>query len=291
MANFDQICRALGPLISDAINASSITVPSKTIVGWPVPSEAVKLWGKGEFLVSIWPAGNARPVTRYAAVPFQLTPPTITLTAEVAGLVVTFGGDVVAGFNVHCVLDTIGDAYYRTFENDTLDNVAAGVAAAVNALDLAGVSASAIGAVLTVVGVRAVVVNIGKALTMVKEVARMQQDLWVISWPASPSASDVALAAGKATRAALDGAILGAIGGTDKRWFTAGDGSRFSVDLTGGPRWSDKAESSYTVFRSDIIYTVEYPVLVPVAATPIGVIAATVQLDAQPARTSYFGGP
>lgn len=294
MPSIDGICDALGPLVLAAIGDAGITTPGKIFVGWPVPTEAVKIWGKGQALVSLWPAGNGKQVTRYAAVPYSITPSVVTLTATVAdsaGVVVTFGGSVVAGLNVHTVLDTAADAYYQTTGGDTLASVATAVAAAITALALPGITASAAGPVLTIHGVHGAIVNIGKLQSIVKEIARMQQDVWVTSWPASPDASDAAIAAGKATRPVLDAAIMGAFGGSDSRWQTAGDGSRFTTDLVGGPRWSDKAESSYSVFRSDIIYSIEYPILQVLSATPIGAVVSSVQLGAQPARTSYYGGP
>jgi hypothetical protein len=123
----------------------------------------------------------------------------------------------------------------------------------------------------------------------------------VTVWAAEPDKVDTG------AREFIETAVLGAIGGTNKPWNLAPDGSTFKALWSSTGDWSDKAESSYSVFRSNNFLEIDYPLLVPVIGAQVGAISINIitgalaaqsgeQLDTESGdsilagRTSVIGG-
>jgi hypothetical protein len=80
------------------------------------------------------------------------------LTASIDLNAVTFGGSVLAGIDVTATIDGAASATYTTIAEDTPAKVAAGLAKAIGALGIRGISALAEGAMMTVNGAGALLV-------------------------------------------------------------------------------------------------------------------------------------
>jgi hypothetical protein len=169
-------------------------------------------------------------------------------------------------------------------QSDTLTSVATAVAAKMQSVS--GVTASASANVVTYSGSSGVVCNIGSSGSLMNEVSRVQRSIQVTIW--TSSGNDVSNP-NLADRSNIGEAILAALGTVTNHWVTASDGSlifiRYRTD-----RWSDQASDSYTTFRWDLFYEIEYGVTQTVSATPVGVVEVISVSNNNPPVTVYLGG-
>ncbi len=301
MASIADILRTIQGLIVSGINSpttglGNVQTPGQVIVGWPTGSEAAKIWGQNNWLVSIY-ALKTEPITRYRPTPYIITLPTApTLTATItqqAGFnVIALSGQNQAGLNINTTYGpnpSPSTALYQTNGTETLAQLASFIAAGITG---SFVSATATGANVHVTGGYPLWCNIGQAAMMVQEVARYRRNIQVTIWAPYP---DNFSQPNDATRENLEASVIDSLGGTDSPWIVAPDGSTFQALWRSTGDWSDKAESSYTVFRSDNYLEIEYPQLKTLTGNQIGVVDLSVATENAPGFTSTktypIGGP
>lgn len=240
-----------------------------------------------------------RPEIQYLVTP---TPPTLTatITATPSYSVITFTGFSSPGLNIWTVAGpnpwADGATLYQTTGDETLEQIASSIAAQVELLGVAGVSATANDTAAWVTGGTPVWCNIGQAITTtpigdpiaVLDIGRFDQTVLITVWAPVP---DEYAENSTGNREQLENAILLSIGGNDNRWVIAPDASGFSALWGNTGRWSDKPEDTYTVFRSDLELELQYSLYRPVTVTPVGVIDVTLHLNANAPQVEYVGGP
>lgn len=194
MATVDDVLSALNDQISDAIEAAGVTNEGYVAPGWPNMTELTRQMEQvpAQYFVSIYPLPTERLTTRFLNEPqgYVSTTPA-TVTASIASNVLTFGGTVEAGLNIHTIVNG-HDALYQTLANDALASIASGVAAAINALGVTGLSATAGGAQVTITGANAIACNVGGFAMVGTEVLRSERQFQISVWcPDAPTRSSI----------------------------------------------------------------------------------------------------
>jgi hypothetical protein len=250
-------------------------------VGWPVGTEEVQKLGQPntEGSITVYPIQGAKNATRYPGQYQVLTAPTVNLFAVVAHNTVTFSGVSDSVYNIHAFFGgKYVDARYQTSVSETLANVASGVASAINALAISGLTASASGAVVTLTGGQFQTVNIGSgnALLGIEEfrVERtIQVSVWINDAP---------------TRWQIVEAIVNAIGNSNLHFLTLSDGSQAYIHYQ-SDYLDDSSESSYSLYAHHIWFGVEYGQINTSPAYQIESAGVTQTIDSTTPKTYYFG--
>ena len=240
-------------------------VPARVYRGWPTAAEldADMIVIGGAAHVTVFPEqGMTRLTTRYPREWFVPVSSSPTLTATVAGAVVTFGGTGGAGQIVGIAFGTAANlaAYaYRVLGGDTPSTVASALAAMI-------AGASAVGAVLTLPTPYTVNAIVAADTTALRELRRQVQGFRVSCWCSTPIIRDtVAALADQAFAALVDSR------GNPTEFITlpAGDTARvqyastITVDRTATDR----------LWRRDIRLSVEYGTTVA-QTQPLAVFAS-----------------
>ena len=163
MADLHDVENALVTIIAAALypngtgQASAITAPCKVMPGWPPPQTLDNDLLAGTVSVSVFAIAAASKLTsRYPTEWMPLTTVAATITAAVAGNVVTLGGTVSRPQNVTLIVN--GKPYsYAVQAGDTLTSIATGVATLVNA----DVACTSSGAVITAATTARIVARVG----------------------------------------------------------------------------------------------------------------------------------
>ena len=307
MASIADILRTIQGTISNGINNAGIQTPGQVVIGWPTGPQMAAIMGAGEWLITLFPQ-KTRQATRYRPTPLFIISPspaslTATITSGTTFSTIALSGANAAGLNINTVVGpnpNALDSLYQTTGMESLPQLASLLATQVNLLHAPGVTATPSGQSINVTGPYPVWCNIGQSFAAqiggesnyVLESARFAREVLVTIWAASP---DIFAATSDGTREALENAMVVSIGGTDQAWNFSPDGSSFSAIWQGTGDWSDKAESSYSTFRSDNYLTIEYGLLKPVAATQITGIQLITQVSNgagfTTAENEYIGGP
>lgn len=277
----------LAQAIHDAVTRANILndldqpLPFQVGAGNVVATEigTILARGHGNTAIGLWPL-PAKYVTRYNPddEPYY-TPPQVKLTAAVDENVITFSGASVARYNVHTVLDGIGDAVIQTSPLQGLDAVAAAVAAQINALGLPGVSATSVGPAVTIDGAFEVFCNVGGAGTLSREVNRISRG--IVASVYSPDAL---------TRTSVGETIMSAVGTTLKHWYFMSDGQGLYA-MQSANSLREEAQDSYSSFEYHITFETEYPITSTVALVQVGVVESVVSVTPNPSPvTSFIGG-
>ena len=268
--------------VTTACNTAGITVPGQVIVGWPAATELVKILAQTgpQCQISVFGLKGARNVTRYRPEYQVIAPPTVTVTASVSGNVVTFAGTPMAGLNIHVFPDAPKpDAVYLTAGSDTtLTEIAVQVAAAISAQT--GYTATPSGAAVTVTGCKTLRCNIGGSQIAIAamEVGRVQQDVQVTVWANNPlSRNDVSAA------------IVQGLGQLNSMFFDLPDGTDFRIVFS-HETWDDEEQSSYTAYKSHLLFTCEYGINQTVVATQVESVIASTKDDGT-TTVGYSAGP
>lgn len=269
----------LSNAVSAAINNAGVTYPGITPdAGWPVVTELVKALSPGSnaYFVAVFPLGSPKNVTRYSAYDRSLQiAPTVTLTATVASSVITFGGTVAAGYNVHTFVgNPLHDVAYKTVAGDTLSSIATNVAAAINAASVSGVTATPSGATVTVTGGKPIC-NVGGSGSISREVGRRCAMFQVSVYAVNPT-----------VRYAAGDAIASGIGGSNSHHLALSDGSDMFVNYQ-TDRLIDKNQSSYSCFEWHFTFECEYSQVQTVTATQIEGVTVTDTLNTNTTATTY----
>ena len=208
--------------------------------GWPTPAALDDDLGAGRCNVSVAAvAGSQQITTRYPDRWRVASPVAPTLTANVTGELVNFGGTVAPGQVVALLVDSRA-AVHRTQAGDTPASVAAALAGELQQL---GIGASVSGAAVSVSGARSVVARVVADQVAQRETRRQSQHFAVTCWCPDPTSRD---AIGSAMDAALSGIdFVGLADGSSGRLLFV---SSVASDL-----WEDA-----TLYRRVLTYSVEY---------------------------------
>ncbi len=242
--------------------------PNQVGVGEPYGQAMSQILGQNEAQVTIWPltaaaqnrtsrkptwqAATIQPVTIAAAVAGISGGYTITLSAITAGGVT----GPQPGLNIHAFCGGPRfDGYYSLVANDTLPSAATALAAAIRAAAIAagqsGVTASASGNVVTVLGTPYCTVNIGGQVTFVAEARRTMLPVQVSIW--APQAK---------YRDAMSKQIENGVGLATTPFQKAYDNAAIWVRLRGAPRWVGISQHSYSLYEAHFIFECEYPTFI-----------------------------
>lgn len=225
--------------------ATALGTPVKIYRGWPTADVLDRDVAAGKAHVSV-SLGAARQVTQYLRTSGAISERLPTITATVAGGIVTLGGTITAGDVVGIgALNSVTQVFYahKVVAGDTLASIAADFATAVP-------GASAAGAQITIPLPR-VFARTSGVITSATEVRRQAQSVRVTVWAPSPGVRD-----------AIGGAIDTGIAG----WKDAN--GNFSPRIPLGPYatgvigFEGMAEIDQTardrVWRRDLNYGVTY---------------------------------
>lgn len=261
---------ALSTAINNAYNNAGITVPNQVGIGWPNFEDLTKIIKANQAQITLYcdKSGN-RNTTRFFPQQMVKTPLNVLLTADEYGNTVTFGGSIPTTgypYNIHTLVgQPLADAYVQTAYGDTPDSVAAKVAAAITALDLPGISASAVDNVMTVDGTANLLCNVGGSATFAQEVLRIDRLVQVSVWAADPDIRDE-----------IEDAIMSQVGTiiSSAQRLPMGDGTTTWVRYASNMP-SDERELDFSMYVSHIMYKMEYGMLATEQATQIGAFRVT----------------
>ena len=174
-----------GSLYPNGTDAASLPGPDCRIYrGWPSSAALDKDLSAGTINVTVFPgSGAGRTTTRYAE-QWVGSPAEPSLTAEVAGTSVTFGGTAESGQIAGILVDSRSYAY-RIQTGDTPELVAANLAAM--ARDNSVVQLS--GSIVTIAGAGSLEARIVADAPAKQEVRRQEQDFRISCWCPTPASS------------------------------------------------------------------------------------------------------
>lgn len=270
----------IGTAIAVAINSAGITTPCQVGPGTVVSTQIAEILaqGAGNSVVALWPL-PANNDERFSPIDGAITVmPVPTLVASVSAEVITFSG-IPEVCNVHTVINHAADALVVPAVGQTLAQVAANVASAVNALALPGVSASASGAQVTFSGAFDLFCNVGVDGTYTQEVMRISRGVQATVYSPDPL-----------TRTTIADAIISLVGTALVHWYTLSDGQPLYVrfNMRAGDKLEERAQASYSAYEECIVFETQYPITVTSIVTPVGVVELVSANNAP--VTSYIGG-
>jgi hypothetical protein len=188
MPDLSQVLTTVTLLVEQAVYPNSTSQPSVAGVqvtieeGWPISTQLDQDIAAGNAHVSVFPTNKERVVTKFERVyqPNTLTP--ATLTATVAGQTVTIGGTVTVPQAVMVIVNgQAPQGYgYQVLITDTLDSIAAGIAALIS-------GASAVGAVITIPSAFDLVARIATQYTASEELSRQDREFIISVWAPTPN--------------------------------------------------------------------------------------------------------
>jgi hypothetical protein len=229
--------------------ASIVSAKISVDRGWPTEADVRTAVGAGTQLIRVHAvSGMSRDAERYLSVWQCGASQTTTLTATLAGHIVTIGGTVTAG-EIIAVLSG-GIAYtHLALATDTLTTIAASLAASVP-------GASATGAVLTLPATGALqAVDAVSGSTASLEVGRQKQVFSISVWATTPALRD-----------SIFSALMPGVAANFR--LTMPDGSvatRMGMQ-TGGP---NDIPSRANVWARDLRVTWDYPIVQSMASPPM----------------------
>ena len=220
-------------------NAASVSGPDCRIYrGWPNAAALDADLRAGKVNATVYPAAGAgRVSTRYVQ-EWVGSPMAPQLTAQVAGVSVTFGGLVAPGQVAGLAIDGVTYAY-RVQASDSPALVAANLAVLVRADRLVLVS----GSTITMPGAGEVLVRVVADAPAQQEVRRQTQVFRVTCWCPTPQTRDAAAGAIDLAMAPLT-------------FLDLADGSQGRV-IYAGTTVFDQSQDAL-LYRRDLLYSVEY---------------------------------
>jgi len=233
----------------------------KIYPGWPVKAQLdIDLAAKPAIChVSVYPTKMERQTTRYLSRYKQLSMNTPTLTLAASGQTVTVGGTIPPASNPHNLAIFVnGVPYiYQPLINDTLQTIATAFAALIP-------GASAAGAVVTVPSAAVLgPVRVGVTGTSGRSVGNQDRVFQIGIWADTPAHRDV-------IAQAIDPALRATA------FVFMPDGTAGKLEYRGSPE-TDQFEKS-TLYRRDLMYSVDYSTMQTVAAPQI--VAVEVNISA-----------
>ncbi|QAU22591.1 hypothetical protein EO087_00225 [Dyella sp. M7H15-1] len=282
MADIDDVTTALENAIAAVVypngtaQPSAIGVPAAIYPGWPTSSQldadlrVLGSGGNGKIHITIFPRPHEKNTTRF---PMQYTEHSYspaTLALSIAGQQVTISGGVSTPQNV--VLIVSGQIYtYAVQACDTLPSIATALAQ-----KIAG--ATAAGAVVTLPATaRITAVRAGGSGTIIALTKQQQREFQITIWADTP-----------AHRSAAAGAIDSAL--SPIIWLQLPDGS--SGRLRYVQTLIDDVNQKASLYRRDLIYSVEYSTTNTITATQVVAVEQNNSLSmpdgtTEPLSTTY----
>lgn len=244
MADVSDIESVLVSTITQALYPNGTGNPSvagadcKIYRGWPIPANLNADLSAGKINVSVFPQDVEQRTTRYPRTYQELTTPTVTLTLTASGTTITTGGTPATPLNAAALVN--GKAYVYAVQNgDTLDAIATGLAALINA----DTPASSSGAVITIPAAKQLVARVGGVGTVIRETKRQKRGFQITFWCPTPALRDTVVPP-------VDKALA------DIDFLTLPDGTAGWLRYERSPI-SDRIERA-ALYRRDLIYSVEY---------------------------------
>lgn len=259
MADLDDILGTLVTLITGVIYPSGIDHSSvtggavKIYEGWPIPSILESDLAAGSSHISVFPQQVERNTTRRPVAFEEAFIPAATLTAVVASNTVTIGGTISLPQAVMVIANDIAYSY-QLRSGDTLASIAASLALLIP-------HAVADSATITISGLyrlNAMIIVNGIAC---KETRRQERVIQVTVWAPTPTA-----------RTTIVKAVDPYLGALER--FTLNDYTSARLTYRGSPI-TDNLQKA-TIYRRDLLYTVEYPTITQQTFTTIGKISTSV---------------
>jgi hypothetical protein len=244
MADQSDAENALVSLVSSGLypngtGATSVPGPDCRVYrGWPNSAALDSDLAAGKINVTVFPgSGAGRTTTRYAE-QWIGSPAELSLTAEVAGTSVTFGGTAESGQIAGILVD--GRSYaYRIQTGDTPELVAANLAAMARDSSVVQLSRGT----LTIVGAGSLMGRVVADAPVQQEVRRQEQDFRITCWCPTPASRDAAAAA-------IDQSL------SSIRFLALPDGTQGRLVYSGTTVFDQSQNAS--LYRRDLMYSVEY---------------------------------
>lgn len=271
MADISDVKKLLADTAAAALYPNGTTQPSapgvdcRVLQGWPVPDDLNADMGAGKVQVSVYPLpGMDRNTTRFPKIWQTLTVNAATLTATVSGDTLTIGGTV---STPQVVMVRYNGAYfaYDVLSTDTLDTIAAGIAALIT-------GATVVGAVVTVPNAWDLVGRIVTSGTAIMELRRQTRVFKITVWAPTQTLRDSASKVIDTAFAQIERVDMP-------------DGSSARV-IYRGTLESDENQTR-RIYRRDLNYEIEYATTITETETTIGAIQADVT-DTGGALTQTF---
>ena len=225
---------------------SAVGVDCRIYRGWPTPAALDADLRTGKVNVTVFPdSAPGQTLTRYTSEWFG-TPTIPALSVSVAGNTVNFSGTADVG-QVAGILFANRTFVYRTVAGDTPRTVAANLAVFIRARQVVQLS----GATLTIPGASNVVARVVADSSVAQEVRRQSHDVRITCWCPTPSLRDSAVAA-------IDSALASRV------FIALPDSSQAHIAYKNTTVFDQSQNAS--LYRRDLIYTVEYPTILSVSA-------------------------
>ena len=218
-------------------NDSATTMPIKIYRGWPANKTLNADLLAGTQTITVFSQPNSTQNTsRYARIWRTVAESPPRLTVAVKGNMATLSGDGGGGQTVGLIVGGVGYAYSLN-EDDTLQSAAMALATMIP-------GASARGVIITTLGLEPLQARVVGSGTAEMETRRQQQGLLVSVWCPTPAGRDD-------LAAAIDNWL------SDLDWLPLPDGTVGRL-LYHGTVETDASENA-SLYRRNLIYTVEYP--------------------------------
>lgn len=254
MADQSDVEEALVKIATAALYPGGTAQPSvpgpdcRIYRGWPNSAALDADLGSGVVNVTVFPVeGSTRTTTRYSE-QWIGTPAPPTLTVQIDGTTVTFGGTAEPGQIAGILVNGLAYAY-RTRSGDSNQSVAANLAAVMRADSIVQLAASSV----TIAGAHEVQARVVTDASVRQEIRRQEQDFRVTCWCPTPATRD-------ATATAIDLAI------SAQHFLPLSDATAGRITYAGTAEF-DQSQNA-RLYRRDLRYKVEY---------------ATIQSDTLPA--------
>jgi hypothetical protein len=239
---------------SALLNGSNAVVPARIYRGWPKPASLDVDVAAGTINISVFPRGSIeRNTTRYI-VDFQdVFLEVATVAAAAVDNKVTISGAPAVGV-AQFVTVLVGGRVAVSYGVLNADTPASIAAALVTLLAGQGISAAAVGGVITVNSSAPLIANVGINGKQLKEIRRQQTQVLITLWCHNPAVRDNAA---KLIEPVLAAATFLELPDTSTARF------RYHGTVT-----SDEGQK-VQVYRRDLIYDVEYATTIKDTATEV----------------------
>lgn len=260
MADLSDVVALLASTSAGALYPNGTGSPSvpgvdcKIVSGWPIADDLDAYLSAGKVQVSVYPLpGMDRNTSRFPKIWQTLTITAATLTVTVSGDTLTIGGSV---STPQVVMVRYNGAYYayEVLSTDTLNTIAAGIAALIT-------GATSSGAVVTVPAAWDLVARIVTNGTAIMELRRQQRVFKITVWAPTPALRDSASQAIDLEFAQIERVNMP-------------DGSSARVVYRGTLESDDNQPRN--LYRRDLNYEVEYATTITETTSTIGGIQADV---------------
>lgn len=188
MASLGQVLAVLTQNAANAVYPNGTSQPSTAgvdttvISGWPIRNKIDSVLEAGNALISIFPTSKVKVVTKFERQYQPIMQNTPTLSATVLDNTVTISGMVTVPQAVTVIYNYVGYSY-QVLDSDTLDSIAAALAAMIP-------SATSLGAVITVSNPYQLIARIAVSATAAYELSRQERIFLIRIWCTDPVVRD-----------------------------------------------------------------------------------------------------